>query len=500
MTMDERYIAAIDLGTSKIAVTVAQVNEKGVQIIYYRESPSDGIRNSYVINPQKASQCLKSALQDAENELKMKIHSVVTSLPRYEVKQLGASAKIERSDPNSCISKEEIDFLKTSALETYPLDDPSKQIMYGIVAQSFTTDDYFNSRESDIEGMVSDSLEGNFKVFVGNKRYSDNVDRVMNLAGISIAKNYFAPDVTGRAVLSDEERENGTALIEIGAGVSSVSVFHNDILRYYASIPFGGKSITTDIKLECGTSETLAENIKLAYGACMPEKLLTLRDKIIQINNNESGSCKQLSVKYLSEVISCRIKEIIDACLYKIQESGLSDCLRNGIVLTGGAASLPNLSTYVKELSGYNIRIGYPRHKFSYQGCPEVTETSAVASVGLIMAAKEDTWINCTYDLENIIEEEDKCIDPEEEKKQDSVQEATETSSPETSTSEDQASRMNGKGNEKEPEEEYNDEEEDEKGEDQNDIKNSGKNPKKLSILWRKFNEIISNGYEGMNQ
>jgi len=498
--MDERYIAAIDLGTSKIAVTVAQVNEKGVQIIYYRESPSDGIRNSYVINPQKASQCLKSALQDAENELKMKIHSVVTSLPRYEVKQLGASAKIERSDPNSCISKEEIDFLKTSALETYPLDDPSKQIMYGIVAQSFTTDDYFNSRESDIEGMVSDSLEGNFKVFVGNKRYSDNVDRVMNLAGISIAKNYFAPDVTGRAVLSDEERENGTALIEIGAGVSSVSVFHNDILRYYASIPFGGKSITTDIKLECGTSETLAENIKLAYGACMPEKLLTLRDKIIQINNNESGSCKQLSVKYLSEVISCRIKEIIDACLYKIQESGLSDCLRNGIVLTGGAASLPNLSTYVKELSGYNIRIGYPRHKFSYQGCPEVTETSAVASVGLIMAAKEDTWINCTYDLENIIEEEDKCIDPEEEKKQDSVQEATETSSPETSTSEDQASRMNGKGNEKEPEEEYNDEEEDEKGEDQNDIKNSGKNPKKLSILWRKFNEIISNGYEGMNQ
>ena len=128
--------------------------------------------------------------------------------------------------------------------------------------------------------------------------------------------------------------------------------------RPSASIPFGGRSITNDIKLECGTSESLAENIKLGYGACMPEKILTLRDKIIQINNHESGSCKQLSVKYLSEVITCRVREIIDACLYKIQESGFGGNLRNGIVLTGGSAVIPNLSTYVKELSGYNIRIG----------------------------------------------------------------------------------------------------------------------------------------------
>ena len=393
--MEERYIAAVDLGTSKIAVTVAQISSKGVQMLYYRETPSEGIRNSYVFNPQKAADGVRAALQAAEEELKIKIHQVVTGLPRYEVSQITASGGFERSDSESSITKEEIDFLKTSAIDTYPLPDPEKQIMYGIVAQSFTTEEYINARECDIEGMVSDTLEGNFKVFIGRKRHSDNVDRVMNNVGVAVAKKYFLPEITAKAVLSQEERENGVALIEIGAGATSVTIYHNDIMRYYSSIPFGGKSITNDIKLECGTSEKLAENINLGYGVCMPEKLLTLRDKILQINNPESGSCKQLSVKYLSEVITCRVKEIIDACLYKIQESGFGNTLRNGIVITGGSAEIPNLSTYVKELSGYNIRIGYPRQKFSFVGCAEVNETSAVASVGMILASKEDRYLNC---------------------------------------------------------------------------------------------------------
>ncbi|MDO5442370.1 MAG: cell division protein FtsA [Bacteroidia bacterium] len=393
--MDERYIAAVDLGTSKIAVTVAQTGSRGVQVLYYKETPSEGIRNTYVLNPQKAADVVKEALLEAENDLKIKIHQVVTALPRYEVSQITANGKFERSDSESSITREEIEFLKTSAVDTYPLQDPTKQVIYGTVAQSFTTEEYLNARESDIEGMVSDTLEGNFKVFIGRKRHSDNVDRVMNNVGVAVAKKYFLPEITAKAVLSQEERENGVALIEIGAGATSVTIYHNDIMRYYASIPFGGHSITNDIKLECGTSERLAENIKLAYGVCMPEKLLTLRDKILQINNQESGSCKQLSVKYLSEVITCRVKEIAEACLYKIQESGLGNTLRNGLVITGGSAEIPNLSTYMKELSGYNVRIGYPRQKFSYMGCPEVTETSAVASVGMILAAKDDQYINC---------------------------------------------------------------------------------------------------------
>ena len=212
-----------------------------------------------------------------------------------------------------------------------------------------------------------------------------------------------------------------------------MTIYHNDIMRYYSSIPFGGKSITNDIKLECGTSERLAENIKLGYGVCMPDKLLTLRDKILQINNPESGSCKQLSVKYLSEVITDRVKEIVDACLYKIQESGFGNTLRNGIVITGGSAEIPNLSTYVKELSGYNIRIGYPRQKFSYVGCPEINETSAVASVGMIMASKEDKYLNCLSEAPvRPVKKEETVKEPEQEYSPETEQSLTEEPDVET--------------------------------------------------------------------
>ncbi len=503
--MDERYIAAVDLGTSKIAVTVAQVTDRGVQMLYYHETPSDGIRNSYVYNPQKTAEAVRVALADAEEQLKIKIHQVVTGMPRYEVSQISAPASYERSDSESSITLEEIEFLKNNAIDTYPLPDPEKQVIYGVIAQSFTTDEYINARESDIEGMVSDTLEGNFKVFVGRKRHSDNVDRVMNMVGVAVARKFFLPEITAKAVLSQEERENGVALIEIGAGATSVSIYHNDILRYYSSIPFGGRTITNDIKLECGTSERLAENIKLGFGVCMPEKLLTLRDKILQITNPESGSCKQLSVKYLSEVITCRVKEIIDACLYKIQESGFGNTLRNGIVITGGVAELPNLSTYVKELSGYSIRTGYPRKTFSYMGCAEINSTSAVASIGMIMASKDDKYLNCLSDAPA------RPVEKEEEDETPATIE--ETMEMEVPVEEDSSILTDF---EQKPQEEQ--KSEPEKAEEKRWKKEKVKEPKKpkepkeprIKIVWRnpldsftkkmtdKISQIIDNGYDGM--
>lgn len=396
MIMDERYIAAVDLGTSKIAVTVAQIDDQDVQMLYYKETPAEGMRNSWVLNPSKVAAPLKKAINEAETELGIKIRQAVVNLPRYEVKQETATANLTRTDVDSSISIEEINYLKNNAIDSYPLSDPAKEVMFGVIAQSFSADDCFNHPESEIEGMFSDTLGGTFKVFIGRKRYSDNVDRVMNLVNVALAKKYFLPDVTAKAVLTKDERQSGVALIEFGAGATSVSIYKGDIMRYYSSIPFGGRTITNDIKFECSISEALAENIKLAYGVCNPDKLLTLRDKIIQINNDELGTRKQLSVKYLSEIITCRLKEIVDACLYKIQESGVTDMdLACGIVITGGGANIPNLASFIKDNSGFNVRLGYPIHKFSYSGCNEINQLSATASVGMVLAAKENNWINC---------------------------------------------------------------------------------------------------------
>ena len=394
--MDERYIAAVDLGTSKIALSVAKVEGNDVQIIYYDEVPSNGIRYSAIFNPAKVLVPLKSILQKAQKDLGIKILQVVVGLPRYYVRQETATGEIPRSNVESNITREEIENLKNIALDTYPLSDSEHEYIYGAVAQSFTTDDFYQIVEDDVEGMVSEKLEGNFKVFVGSRKSVSNLDKIFNEAGVAIGMKYFTPGAMAKVVLFGEEMDNGVALIDLGGGVTSVSVYKNNILRHYAAIPFGGNSITTDIKTEGGFSMELAENIKLAFGACMPDKLANMSEKILRILNNDSGAEKQLSVRYLSEIITARVEEIVNAILYEIQTSGFADELRSGIVITGGGAELVNIANFIKELSGYNVRVGYPIRKFSSDGCAGIGETGATGVIGMLLAAKDDNKkLNC---------------------------------------------------------------------------------------------------------
>lgn len=395
--MEERHIASVDLGTSKIALSIAKVIGDDVQMVYYKESPSQGIRNSYVINPHKVETELRKAVQEAQQELKIRIQQAIVGLPRYEVRQETATARTTRTDEDAQITENEIRTLKSLALETYPIGDTNKEVIYGAVAQSFSTDDSFNELENDIIGMAGAELEGNFKVFVGQRRHSINIDNTFNSLGIAISKKYFPPGITARAVLKNEQMENGVALLDLGAGVSSVTIFKGKILRYYAAIPFGGNAITNDIKAECGISFELAENIKKAYGACMPNKLANLGEKIIQINDENGQPNTRIAVKYLSEIITARMREIIEALLYCIQESGYSseDDLRGGVVITGGGANLVGCAAYIKELSGYSVKVAAARPFFSCEGCPEARDPGAATSMGMILAAKADHTLNC---------------------------------------------------------------------------------------------------------
>lgn len=397
---DERYVASADLGSGKIAISVAKIDGDDVQIVYYKESHSEGIVNSIVRNPSKAAFAMKEAVSEAEKELNIKINQIVVGLPRAGVQQQVKCATLKRSNPDSCITMEEIDALKNMALDSYPLEDEEKQEIYGAVAQNFSADDLINQSEDDIEGTISDSIEGNFKIFVGNKKAVSNITAMANMAGMTLARQYFVPDAVAKAVLTSGEMENGVALVEIGAEATSLTIYHNDILRHYSAIPFGGGDITSDIKYECGFKKELAENIKLAYGSCQPEKLQNLSDKILQINDEENGTYEHLTVHYLAEIINARTREIIDAILWLIQDSGYADKLRDGIVITGGGANLVGICSLFKEMSGYRVRIGYPRVRhFCSSVCPGVSETSASASIGLILKAKEDKYINCVGEL-----------------------------------------------------------------------------------------------------
>ncbi len=398
--MEEKNIVAIDLGTSKIALTVAKVNGNDVQIAYYKEMPSAGIKYSSVWNINQATDPLSRIIRDAEEALDIKITQAVIGMPKYPVRQESNSAIVKDRGEDTDITAEDIADLKSYAEDSYPLDDPAKEAIYGAVAQSFSDGEYFQIIENDIIGMASDTLEGNFKIFIGKKSDLKKIDSVMTKTGIAARKKYFTADTTAKAVLTDAEMENGVALIDFGGGSTSVSIYHGNIMRHYASIPFGGKNITDDIKSECQISERLAENIKLAYGACMPEKLQSLSEKVLQIRSNNTEPDKQVTVKYLSEIITARIEEIIMAMLYEINESGFADMLRSGIVITGGAAQTANLGNFIYELSGYRVRTGYPKLHFSNAGCDGLKDTTAATSIGLILAAKDELGVNCAYNDE----------------------------------------------------------------------------------------------------
>lgn len=395
MNTIDKHIVAIDLGTSKIALTVAKVEGNDVQIIYYRETESAGLRYSSIFNVKNVTEALSAAISQAEEELNIKITQAVVGMPKYPIRKVNANAELDGRGETTDITEEDINALKSFAQDSYPLEDSEKEAIFGAVAQSFSDGENFQIIEEDIVGMTSDVLEGNFKIFIGKKSDLSKVDQVMNRCNITALQKFFTADTTAKAVLNSSEMENGVALVDFGAGCTSVSIYHGSIMRHYAAIPFGGKNITDDIKSEAQISAKLAENIKLAFGACMPDKLQSLSEKVIQIRSNSSEGDKSLSVKYLSEIITARVEEIMMAILYEIEISGFADRLRSGIVITGGVAQCANICNFINDISGYKVRTGYPKHLFSHQGCEGLSNTTAATSMGLLLAAKNSANVNC---------------------------------------------------------------------------------------------------------
>ena len=402
--MEDRYIVSIDLGTFKIALAVACVSGNDTRIVYYKETPANGMRSSRILNENKVAQQLMKAIGDAEDILGLKITGAVLGMPRFYVRMEENSAMIEREE-DSYITEEEIGDLKNFAQDSYPIEDPEHETVYGAIAQSFSTDEEFQIIEDDIVGMSGRRLEGNFKVFIGNKSSLDRIDRVMKTAGIVAMKKYFVPQLTAEATLFPSEMENGVALIDFGGGCTSLSIYYKNVLRHYSSIPFGGMNVTKDIQMESKVKLSLAENIKLAYGACMPEKLQNLSEKQLLLKSENGEADKRLTVKYLSEIITAREEEIIRAMLYEIGRSNFADKLRNGIVITGGGARMTNLANFITELSGYAVRVGKPNFRGVFNCCTGLCSPAASTTVGLVMAARE-LGASCAFSKESAAAEE----------------------------------------------------------------------------------------------
>lgn len=385
--MDERYLAAVDLGTSTVRLCVGHVSGNDIQIEYFKEVASEGIRSSVIFNPQLVTDTVGSLVRDAEAALMARITGVVVGLPRKDVAEITASMKLNRPDPDEYISRGEIEELKELALDTYPLPLPDKQEIYSAVAQYYEIDDALTLPEKEVDGTLGSTIEGRFKVFVGRRQATAALDKVFHKLGIAVVRRYFLPEVVPPVVLTEVERTGGVAIVDIGSGVTSVAVYKGGVLRHYASIPFGGDTVTGDIRTECVLPEDLAEKIKVRFGTCLPDRLGGQSEKVLDVRVADPPM--EIPVKFLSEIVDSRYREILEAVLYLIQESGEQDSLRSGIVLVGGGAEQTHLDSLLKELSGYRVRKGKIRNLFTSAVGKAVLSTKNASVLGLLVAAKD---------------------------------------------------------------------------------------------------------------
>jgi len=378
-----QYVAAIDVGTTKIVTLLGKRNEnKKLEIVDFTRSDSKGIRRGEVLNPEEASNVVRSTIIDLQNRTGVIFSEVFVGIAGQHIRIVKSRHYINRASYDDSITIADIKQLRRDA-GNIALDE-GKEIIC-ILPQSYIVDN-----ETDIPnpiGMLGKRLEANYNIVVGNSDSIKRIKKCITQTGLTIRDIILEPLASSDAVLYDEEREAGVALVDIGGGTTDVAVFHDNVLRHSAVIPFGGFVVTKDIKDACGLPEQVAEEVKLQFGMAMSE--VADENKVIVIPVRIPGrEPKEISMRNLADIIQARMEEIIDGVMFEIENSGCAEKLGSGIVITGGGAMLRYLKELFRFRTGLDVRIGYPGEHLTGDS-ENINEPCYATGVGLLMKGFE---------------------------------------------------------------------------------------------------------------
>lgn len=375
-------VVGLDIGTTKIVAIVGRRNEFGkIEILGMGKSESFGVARGVVQNIDKTVESIRTAVAEAENKSGVDIKVVNVGIAGQHIKSVQHRGIKTRSSVEEEIAQKDIDALIDDMFRL--VMQPGEEIIH-VLPQEYIIDS-----EQGIKnpiGMSGIRLEANFHIITGQIAAARNIYKCVHKASLEVAELMLEPLASAEAVLSDEEKEAGVVLVDIGGGTTDVAIFQDGIIRHTAVIPFGGNVITEDIKEGCTIIKSQAELLKIKFGSALASE--NQENEIVSIPGLRGRPHKEISVKNLSAIIQARMEEIIEHVYYEIKNSGYEKKLIAGIVITGGGAQLRHVPQLVEYITGMDTRIGYPNEHLA-KGSEEITSPLFATSVGLIMKGFE---------------------------------------------------------------------------------------------------------------
>ena len=375
-------VVGLDIGTTKIAAIVGRRNEFGkVEILGVGRAESLGVNRGVVVNIEQTVASIKAAVSIAADKANVDIGEVIVGIAGQHIKSMQHRGMITRQSLDDEVNQKDIDNLIDNMHRL--VMSPGEEIIH-VIPQEYIIDS-----ESGIKNPIGHAgirLEGNFHIITGQVSAVKNIFKCVDRAGLQTVDLHLEPLASADAVLSDEEKEAGVVLVDIGGGTTDVAIFYDGIIRHTAVIPFGGNIITDDIKEGCGIIRTQAEQLKVKFGSALAQE--NQENEIISIPGLRGRPHKEISVRFLAQIIQARMEEILEFVLFEIKSSGYERKLSAGIVVTGGGSLLKHLPQLVMLTTGMDCRIGTPNEHLAGND-DEMKNPLFATGVGLVMKGIE---------------------------------------------------------------------------------------------------------------
>ena len=376
----DKIVVGLDIGTTKICAIVGRKNEYGkLEVLGMGKAVSDGVIRGIVTNIDKTVHAISKAIQEAEEQAGIDIRVVNVGIAGQHIKSAVHHGSITRKSTEDEITIEDVNRLTN---DMYRIVIPPGSEIIHVMPQDYVVD--YEDGIKDPVGMSGVKLEADFHVITAQTNAINNVNKCVRRAGLKIDNLILEPLASSLAVLSDEEKEAGVCLVDIGGGTTDIALFYDNIIRHTAVIPFGGNIITTDIKQGCSVMQHQAEQLKVRFGRAIAEEANP--NEIVSIPGLRNRPPKEISIKNLAHIIEARMEEIIELVHTEIITSGYENKLAGGLVITGGGSQLHNIKQLFEYMTGMDARIGYPNEHLGKSKVEVVKSPMYATGIGLVLS------------------------------------------------------------------------------------------------------------------